>query len=84
MTYRLLIDISAVNLIQSLRKPQRERLLAVLSAIREYPERYSDYQGRDSQGTRVEIHVAHGLAIHYWIDNADRHVKVLCIQPADG
>jgi len=51
--------------------------------LRSTPDQYSDYQEYDRIGRRIEIHVFAGHSIHFWIDFADRHVKVLAIKPAD-
>ena len=83
MNYRLLVDIEAVAVIQSLPKAKRLQLLLRLEAIRDYPDRFVDYDERDSLGRRVAINIFHELAIHFWIDFADRHVKVMAIAPAD-
>ena len=64
-------------------KQSRARLLAHLSKLRQFPEGHSDYQERDGIGRRVEISVFAGYAIQYWIDSADRHIKVLALNPAD-
>jgi hypothetical protein len=48
------------------------------------PDRSSDYFEHDAIGRRVEISICSGYAIHYWIDFADRHIKVLAVVPADS
>lgn len=83
MNYRLLVDMEVVVMIQSPPKARRLRLVQRLEAIREYPERFEDYNERDSRDRRVAINIFQELAIHYWIDSADRHVKVMAIAPAD-
>jgi hypothetical protein len=84
MTYRLLLDIQVVAELQSMTKAKRDRLLDHLEAIRDYPERHEDYSEHDSEGRRVTISIFHGLAIHYWIDSVDRHLKVMVLETADG
>ena len=61
----------------------RSRLLKQLQAIRSFPSEHSDSYEQDAIGRRVEICVRSGWAIHYWIDFADRQVKVLALNPAD-
>jgi mRNA-degrading endonuclease RelE of RelBE toxin-antitoxin system len=83
MDYRLLVDLDAIAVLDSIPKRTRTRLLEYFVKLRSTPDRYSDYQEQDSSGRRVEISVFSGYSIHYWIDFPDRHVKVLAIKPAD-
>jgi hypothetical protein len=82
MEYRLLIDLEAVEIIQRLPRRAREALFTHLEHIREFPSRYSDYHEYDATGRRVEISVHETLAVHFWIDPADRHIKVLALKPS--
>lgn len=83
MEYRLLIELEVIGVLDALPKPVRRRLFDHLVKIRSFPSNYSDYHGSDTVGRRIEISVLAGWAIHYWIDSADRHVKVLALNPAD-
>lgn len=64
-------------------KKVRTRLLEHFAAVRSFPGNHSDYHESDAIGRRIEISVLGGWAIHYWIDGADRHVKVLALKAAD-
>jgi hypothetical protein len=64
-------------------KKSRTRLLNQFRKIRSSANDYSDYHERDGVGRRIEISVFSGHAIHYWIDHADQHIKILAIKPAD-
>jgi hypothetical protein len=83
MDYRLLVDLDAIAVLDSIPRRVRTRLLNHFVKLRSTPDSYADYHERDRIGRRVEISVFAGYAIHYWIDFADRHVKVLAIKPAD-
>ena len=83
MDYRLLVELEAIIVLDSIPKRTRTRLIDHFIRLRSTPDRYSDYYERDSIGRRVEISVFAGYSIHYWIDVADRHVKVLAVKPAD-
>jgi len=83
MKWRLLIELEVIHIIDGLPKTLRRRLLEHLVKIRSFPSNYSDYHELDAVGRRIEICVLAGWAIHYWIDSADRHVKVLALKPAD-
>ena len=83
MDYRLLVDLDAIVVLDSIPKRARKRLLAHFVQLRATPDRFSDYHEQDRIGRRVEISVFAGYAIHYWIDFPDRHVKVLAIKPSD-
>jgi hypothetical protein len=83
MDYRLLVDLDAIAVLDSMTKRRRTRLLNHFIQLRSTPDLCSDFHEYDHTGRRVEISVFAGFAIHYWIDFADRHVKVLAIKPAD-
>ena len=84
MDYRLLVDLEAISVLDAMPKRNRTRLIAHFSKLQQFPEGHSDYHERDVIGRRVELSVFAGYAIHYWIDSADRHVKVLALNPADA
>jgi len=77
--YRLFIDLEAVEVLDSLPKRMRNRILDQFQKIRSFPSDLSHYYEHDTIGRRVEICIFSGWAIHYWIDSADRHVKVLLL-----
>ncbi len=83
MEYRLLIDLEAIELLDTLPKKERNRLIDQFEKIRSFPGNYSDYHESDAVGRRVEICILSRWAIHYWIDSADCHVKVLALKSAD-
>jgi hypothetical protein len=83
MEYRLLVDREVIEVMDSMPKAQRRRFLALFERLRAFPTNYSDYHEADAVGRRVEVCILSQWAIHYWIDDADRHVKILAIRPAD-
>ncbi len=83
MQYRLLVDVEVIEILDALPKKSRTHLLNHFHKIRSSPENFSDYHERDHTGRRVEICVLGSHAIHYWIDHADKHIKILALKPAD-
>jgi mRNA-degrading endonuclease RelE of RelBE toxin-antitoxin system len=83
ISYRLLIDFEVIEFIDALPKSLQRSLRSRLVEIRDFPSIRSDCSERDSVGRRIEINICSGYAIKYWIDSADRHVKILDIHPAD-
>ena len=77
MDYRLLVDLDAISVLDSIPKRSRTRMLNHFVKLRSTPDQYSDYHEHDRVGRRTEISVFAGYSIHYWIDFPDRHVKVL-------
>ena len=84
MDYRLLVDLDAIAVLDSMPKRSRVRLLGHLGKLRSAPDQYSDYHEHDRVGRRIEISVFAGYSIHYWIDFPDRHIKILAITIADA
>jgi mRNA-degrading endonuclease RelE of RelBE toxin-antitoxin system len=83
MVYSLLIDIEVLDFLQDLPPSARRKVFNHIRKFIDYPERYSDYIHYDNGGRRLDVCVFSGYAIYYWIDFADRHVKVLRIRNAD-
>jgi hypothetical protein len=83
MEYRLLVDVEVVEILDALPKKSRTQLINHFYKIRSFPENHSDYHERDNAGRRIEISIFAGHAIHYWIDSADGHVKILALKTAD-
>ena len=84
MSYRLFVDLEVIATLSSLPSKTRKHILEHLPRIRSSPDRLSDYHEHDAVGRRVEIAICSGFAIHYWIDFADRHIKILAVLPADS
>ena len=74
----------AVELLQTLPPARRRNLLHHFRELERYLSAHSDYHDTDALGRRVEVSVADGFAIYYWIDEADRQVKILLLIAADG
>jgi hypothetical protein len=83
MRFRLLIAVEVVELLESLNRPRRRELLAHFRRLRDAPGHYGDYIETDELGRRVDVSVFRGYAIYYWVDDADRQVKVLKLAVAD-
>ncbi len=84
MPSRLLIDLEVVAQLQALPAGRRRNLLSHFREIERYPSAHSDYADTDALGRRVEVSVLDGFAIYYWIDEADRQVKILQLIAADS
>lgn len=83
MRYRLLIDLDVVSLLQLLPLRRRQSLLRCFEGIQAHPRAKSDYLDHDSEGRAVNISIHEGFAIYYWIDEADRHIKILQLVSSD-
>jgi hypothetical protein len=83
MQFRLLIDVDVIDFLHSLTSSRRRRLLSHFRKIQSFPGRHSDYIDQDEVGRRLDVSLLDGLAIFYWTDAADRHVKILKVTMAD-
>ncbi len=83
MDYRLLISIEVVEFVERLPSNYRRSLRSVIEAIGNDPQARSDAEDYDDTGRRLEIAIIGDFALTYWIDHADRHVKILDIHAAD-
>jgi hypothetical protein len=83
MAYQLLIDLAALELLMRQPSARKRRFIEHLHLLRLYPAAHSDYRTTDVHGRLVQVSILDGFAIYYWIDEADRHVKILEISAAD-
>jgi mRNA-degrading endonuclease RelE of RelBE toxin-antitoxin system len=81
--FRLLVDLEVIDFINTLPRTQRVKLRDSLLAIQQHPAHSSDYEERDAEGRTVAIHISGKFAIKFWVDHADKHIKVLDIHSAD-
>jgi hypothetical protein len=62
---------------------KRRILRQALTRIATTPDLVSDYREPNPRGIPLDIHLCAGFAIKYWIDFADRRVKVLDLELAE-
>jgi len=72
MNYRLLIDYDVIEFLEKLSRKDQRLLRDRFVAIREYPQKFSDYTEPDQADRRVDIHICTKYAIKFWQDHADR------------
>ena len=83
MDYRVLISIEVVEFVDRLPSRTKRRVRDAIRSIGHDPLGNSDAIDQDDTGRRLEIAVVGDYALMYWIDEADRHVKILDIHAAD-
>ena len=81
--YRLLVDWEVVEKLNQIPLPTRRLLRQALARIAEAPDAASDFREPNPRGIALDIHLSAGYALKYWIDFADRHIKVLELERAD-
>jgi hypothetical protein len=75
MSYRLLVDYEVIEFLESLLRREQRLLRNRFVAIREDPQKLSDYTEPDDAGRRVQIHICGKYAVKFWQDHADQHIK---------
>jgi len=83
MPYRLLVDMEVVDLLSALPATKRRRLCAHFRRIQTYPANCSESVEPDDEGRPLNVCLFGGFQIRYWIDDADRHIKILQIVQND-
>ena len=79
MSFRLLIDFDVLEFALKLSNADRRRLFDHFLAIKNFPGNYSDFVEVDKIGRSMHVSLFGDFQIRYWIDDADRHVKILRI-----
>ncbi len=83
MDYRLLISIDVVEFVERLPSRLRRPIRSAIAAIGDDPLGCSEATDYDGTGRVLHIAIVGDFALMYWIDDADRHVKILDIHAAD-
>ncbi len=83
MNYRLLISIEVVEFLERLPSKTRKILRNSIAAIGNDPFTMVDAVEYDETGRQLQIAIVCDFALTYWIDDADRHVKILDLHAAD-
>ena len=83
MRYRLLISIEVVEFLERLPSKTRNALRNAISAIGGDPLAMADAADFDDTGRQLHIAIIGDFALTYWVDDADRHVKILDVHAAD-
>lgn len=83
MDYRLFISQQALEFLLGLKGNDRKLIRRQLEATRDFPANHAHYEWQDATGRRIQGCIVSKLAIDYWEDFADHHVKIITIQPAD-
>jgi hypothetical protein len=82
-SFALLVAYEVFEFIERLPRTEHLPIRKRFLQIRDFPGSHSDYSEPDDQGRRIEINIYGKFAIKYWIDDADKQVKILEIHPAD-
>lgn len=80
---RLLIAIEVLDFLRTLPRRDQKFLLQRFREIAQFPGKFSDFAEYDARGQRIDVHVSGRFAIKYWGDFADRHLRILDVEPAD-
>ena len=83
MDYRLLISIDVVEFVERLPARFRKAIRSSFTSIGSDPLGCSDATEYDDAGRLLHVTIIGEFALMYWIDDADRHVKILDIHAAD-
>ena len=83
MDYRLLISMDVVEFVERLPVRMRKVIRSSFASIGADPLGCSDANDYDDTGRLLHVAIVGDFALMYWIDYADRHVKILDIHAAD-
>jgi hypothetical protein len=80
MNFKLLIATEVLEFVERLPRRAGQHVRSAIKDIGRDPYGRSDAVGSDEIGRRLEIAVVGDYALMFWIDEADRHVKILDIR----
>ncbi len=77
--YRAVLALDAAEDIYLLRAPSRRKILGLLRDLERNPFRKGEFPLRDSLGRDVEVVFLDDREVHWYVDYAEREVRVLMI-----
>ncbi len=83
MAFRLLIDIEVLEFVERLPPRLRQEIRTAIREIQANPGAQTEAEDSDSSGRPLSIKIVGDYAITFWIDHADKHVKIMDIHSAD-
>lgn len=83
MDYKLLVSLDVLEFVERLPRRTRLGLRSAISEIGQDPLGISDATDFDAVERIVQIVIVGEYALTYWVDDADKHVKILDIHSAD-
>ena len=81
--YRLLVAWNVVVALRELPPKVQRGVYEIFGRLEKAPDLVSEFSAADENGRQLEGFIFESFAFYYWIDFADRHVKVLAFGPAD-
>jgi len=81
--YQSLVDWDVVARLRELPAPTQRAIYTIFLRLEQAPDSLSEFNVTDERGRELDAFILDGFAFYYWIDFADRHVKVLAFELAD-
>ncbi len=81
MEFELLITGNVIDALLGFPAQKRRRYLELFRRIQTYPGTFSQYRQKNESGRIVHAYDFEQHEIRYWIDWADRHIKILRLVP---
>jgi mRNA-degrading endonuclease RelE of RelBE toxin-antitoxin system len=81
--FRLFIDYEVLEFIARLSRKEQHLIRREILRVRDFPYNHADYPEKDEFGRQYQVHIFGKYAVKYWIDEADRHLKIMEIRPSD-
>ncbi len=81
MEFELLVTGNVIDALLEFPAQKRRRYLELFRRIQAYPGTFSQFRQQSDSGRIVHAYVFEQHEIRYWIDWADRHVKILRLVP---
>jgi hypothetical protein len=75
--FRLLIDHEVLEFIAQLGRKEQPLIHREMLRVWDFPCHHADYPEKDELGRQYHVHIFGKYALKYWIDEADRHLKIM-------
>lgn len=75
--YAVFLHLEVTETVRSLDRPERAGFLRFAHALAENPFRPGDFREEDHLGRQNEVAIVSGLAVIYYVDDANSEVRIL-------
>ncbi len=82
-SYSYALGDAAVHAFTSLPPRRREKLLRTFDSLARFPSQEGDYREAGTSGRIYEVKLSSDLLLTWWVDPAEKEVRIVRIEPID-
>ena len=82
--YAVFLHLEVAETLSSVRPRDRDKILQFIHSLSRDPFQAGDFRGHDSRGRANEVKLVDILAVIFYVNHADREVRILEVRRSDS